>query len=262
MKKTKQNLDIHYIKIGNKQIEFIVSNSHRKAEKDVIFLHGLNSDCRFWQKTMLAISPEYRCWAISLPKYGEHKIEDYSKFVKYFMDKNGLKTPFFVGHSFGGLIGLFLTSQGVKFEKMLLVSTPVFLKPPELTRLLISCWGNLIVKSNIARIFFRSLLAKLEACRKLLENAPIESYFECYTDVINLKIPLDFQKLQVKRPLAVIYGRHDIFLKIINGTFFYQLKPTRTIALNAGHFIPSDHPTELAYIINDFFESSSERINE
>lgn len=239
------------LKIGNTTIEYIVNQD---AGKDVLFLHGLNGDFHTWDKVIPKISPKFRCWAISLPKYGKSKIDGYSKLVEDFTNKLKIK-PFFVGYSLGGLIFQNLASKGIEAEKTIFISIPAFSKPPVITKLLINLWGSSVKRSLLAKSISTLLFSLNYDFRQALKEAPVENWLDCYVDLINQRLPFDISTLKMKNEFGIVYARKDGILKICNGTELYRkLKPSLLTEIeSSSHFIPTTCYKELAEIVNDFF---------
>ncbi|MBX2877735.1 MAG: alpha/beta hydrolase, partial [Saprospiraceae bacterium] len=75
----------------------------------LVFVHGLGSNLKAWQKNIDALSKSYRCIALDLPNYGQSSQGDYpfgmsyfAEVLKSFLDKLNLEKVVLVGHSMGG----------------------------------------------------------------------------------------------------------------------------------------------------------------
>ena len=94
------DLSIAYTEAGN-------------GPETILFLHGLGSDRKCWQKNISGLSTHFRCIALDLPGYGDSSKANYSysmafyaQCIKAFTEKLELSTVFLVGHSMGAQIAI------------------------------------------------------------------------------------------------------------------------------------------------------------
>jgi pimeloyl-ACP methyl ester carboxylesterase len=253
MEKPTAKIQTRKIKIGHDLVEYAV---RKGGTKKILFLHGLNTSLQFWKKILPEISPEYSCYAPSLPKYGQRRIDHYLKTVEKFLALEKLDNPFVVGHSLGGIITLRLISRGVKFKKVVLVNVPLFSHPPDLTVRTFNFWKRKLEGGPLIKKTFLLIPKRIKRFKKFFLRAPLESYLEGFSDVIQNSIEPDVRKLDHKIPLLIVDGRFDFLLWACRGKALYQkLKPEAIVKLYATHFIPESHPQRLARVINQFFRT-------
>lgn len=84
-----------------------------KGENTIIFIHGLGSYLRAWEKNIGELSKNNRCIAIELPGYGKSskephsgKMTFYAGIVNELVKELNLKNVVIAGHSMGGQIGM------------------------------------------------------------------------------------------------------------------------------------------------------------
>jgi len=84
----------------------------------LLFVHGLGSYLKAWNKNIEVLSKSYRCIAIDLPGYGKSSQGDYpydmeffAQSVANFIEAQQLDQPTLLGHSMGGQIALTLARQ-------------------------------------------------------------------------------------------------------------------------------------------------------
>ncbi|RME36762.1 MAG: alpha/beta hydrolase [Deltaproteobacteria bacterium] len=102
-----------------------------QGPKTLLFLHGLGSNLKSWQKNIAALSNEYRCIALDLPGYGKSSKGDYgfrmtffARSVRALMDTLGLEQVVLAGHSMGGQIAMHLVLHDARHVEQLVLLAP------------------------------------------------------------------------------------------------------------------------------------------
>lgn len=100
------------------------------SDEVIIFVHGLGSYLRAWEKNVAELQKDFRVIAIDLPGYGKSSKEPhpgtpefYSDVIKQFMDALGIEKANIGGHSMGGQAAI---AMAIKYpdriKKLLLVA--------------------------------------------------------------------------------------------------------------------------------------------
>ncbi|MEO1514669.1 MAG: alpha/beta hydrolase [Bacteroidota bacterium] len=106
-----------------------------KGSCTLLFIHGLGSNLKAWQKNIATLRKDYRCIALDLPGYGQsvgsetfaYNMSFFAAVVRELIDKLGLKKVVLVGHSMGGQIALHTALKDTrKLEKLVLVAPAGF----------------------------------------------------------------------------------------------------------------------------------------
>lgn len=105
-----------------------------KGSRTLLFIHGLGSNLKAWQKNIDFLKKDYRCIALDLPGYGKSSKGEYpfdmtffAKTVRDLIEKLALTKVVLVGHSMGGQIALHtLLNQEEKIEKLILIAPAGF----------------------------------------------------------------------------------------------------------------------------------------
>ncbi len=116
--------------INNLLMDF---NHIGQGKKALLFLHGWQSNKEVWGQVIKELSG-YEIYAIDLPGFGKSPapksawaVGDYADLVAEFIKKLDLKNIIVVGHSFGGRVGIKLSSQHPELiEKLVLVDSAGF----------------------------------------------------------------------------------------------------------------------------------------
>ena len=105
-----------------------------KADKTIIFIHGLGSYLQAWIKNVDVLKNNYRCISIDLPGYGKSSKEPhsgqmtfYAKVINEFIRDLKLENVYLAGHSMGGQISITTTLLYPNMDKgLILVDTAGF----------------------------------------------------------------------------------------------------------------------------------------
>jgi pimeloyl-ACP methyl ester carboxylesterase len=108
------------------------------GKKDVLFIHGLGSNLKFWRYQVDVFKDRgYRVLALDLPGYGKsdkpgsfsYTMEALADVVKEFIKALKIHKPVVVGHSMGGHIALSLAIRYPKVPGSLVLTSPAGLEP-------------------------------------------------------------------------------------------------------------------------------------
>lgn len=101
------------------------------GDNTIIFIHGLGSYLRAWDKNIPELSKKYRCIAIDLPGYGKSSKEIHSGSMEFYADvvaqlinKLELKNVTLAGHSMGGQISMVFALKYPTLVKNLVLVDP------------------------------------------------------------------------------------------------------------------------------------------
>lgn len=223
----------------------------------LVFVHGLGSNLKAWQKNTDSLSRFYRCIALDLPGYGKSAKGDFPYGMAFFagqlrafLDTLDLQHVVLVGHSMGGQVALTLALQKTaRLDKLVLIApagietfseaeknwfrmvyTPEVVKntPPEQIRrnflLNFHRWpadADFMIEDR----FFLRQTAEYEAWCRMIP--------QCVNGMLSEPV---FDRLgEVALPTLIIYGENDA---LIPNTILHKDQNTRQIGELARHSIP------------------------
>jgi len=223
--------------------------------KPVVFIHGWLGSWRYWMRTMEALAPDYRTYALDLWGFGDsdksrerYSVADYTSLIRSFTDQLGIANISVVGHSLGAIVGLHLA-----VEEPFLISRLAAVSLPVTSHAVNSRLRDFSTSSVRTKMFWRRHITYKEVqqeVEKVADNvipASVESALE-----------VDAQTLieNVHQPTLVIYGEKDSVIdpepaRELNG----QRPNLRPIGLaDSRHFPMLEEANKFNRLLRDFFE--------
>jgi len=152
--------------------------------KQILSIHGITANCRFWDCLASALAPHHRVIAIDLRGRGlsdkpptGYSIEHHCKDILALMNDQGLERPVLMGHSLGAFISLVFAARN----------------PQRVDRLILVDGGGKLSETQMAKVFagikpslerLGKIFPSLEAYLTLMKQAPYlqpwNSYMETY----------------------------------------------------------------------------------
>ena len=105
-----------------------------QGDYTLLFLHGLGSNLKAWQKNITILKKNYRCIALDYPGYGQSTKGDYpfkmsffAETINEFIDSLQLEKVVLVGHSMGGQIATHaVIKDSIAISKLILIAPAGF----------------------------------------------------------------------------------------------------------------------------------------
>ena len=219
---------VKFIKVKNYQIAYIDEGN---SENVLLFIHGLGSYLKAWERNIPELKKHFRCIALDLPGYGKSskqvhsgEVSFYTEMLKEFISKLGLKNISFVGHSMGGQIAVtYVISFPNEISNLILVAPAgfeTFTDEIELLKKIIS--PEIIFKTSDKQIrlnYQNNLLQMpVEAEEMIADRTAIkddDEFINHCTVVSNslfglLKAPVFNRLKEIKIPTLIYFGRRFV----------------------------------------------------
>lgn len=238
----------HYLKIGS-------------GRKNIIFLHGWRENKEIWINVAEYLKYDFTCWLIDLPGFGENPKsnhiltpQDYARFIKDFIREMKIEEYFFVGHSFGGRVGICFASLGERgLKKLVLYGTPGFPeKIPFLKRAIISMYKNFNLKyfTNFRKNrIFKNIQNYLSSPDYLNADELKDVFMASIT--FDLKSPMD----KIFVPTMIIHGKSDQEVSFwVAKKMKNQIKNSQLKVVDGTHFFHLENPILFSGYIRKFFD--------
>lgn len=265
--------NIHYIEKGN-------------ADKVILLLHGFALSCEIWKKNIEELSKNYRVIAPDILGFGKSDIpkenltiEFLPEFLYKFMEKLNINSAYFVGHSMGGLISLWIAQKYPHcVEKLILVGSAGFkVNIPFHFRLFsLPIFGETMVKPNKKGLknslkfnVYNPKVITEELVDNLYEasSRPLQGkyYLRTCRNAIafygfKFKIIRSIQRgiKNLKIPVLIIWGREDKTIDVTHA-YYAQKKISNAqlqILEECRHLPQLEYPEKFNQLINQFLNNT------
>lgn len=256
-----------------------------KGDKTIIFVHGLGSYLRAWQKNISGLKNHYRCIAIDLPGYGKSskethtgKMDFYADVIHEFASKLGINEYAIAGHSMGGQIALVAAIKyPIEVSELLLVAPAGFeeFHPGQkqwfrevMTVDGVAKTSNHQIRTNVYANFYNMPEdAEFMITDRIAVKGAEDFKNYCYTVVQSVKGMVDQPVIdhlhKIKQRTLIIFGEHDQLIpnRYLNPGFSREvaekghkrLKKSELIMIDkCGHFAQFEKPEEVNSAIRNF----------
>lgn len=274
--------------------KFITINDYRIAYMDegdsqnvLLFIHGLGSYLKAWDRNIPELKKYFRCVAIDLPGYGKSskqihsgEISFYTKIIDEIIIKLELKNISLVGHSMGGQIAAsYVLDYPNRIYNLILVAPAGFESfnedEVELIKKIMS--PEILIKTSDNQIRlnykFNFYNMPVEAEEMIADRIAIkkDSDFSNHSTVVSnslfglLKAPIINRLNEINIPTLILFGKNDLLIpnKSIHQTTTEEIaifgsskiKNSRLILFDkCGHFLQFEKPELFNSNIISFIE--------
>jgi pimeloyl-ACP methyl ester carboxylesterase len=228
-----------------------------KSKKTLIILHGWAHHSALWQNLIDNLETKDRIIALDLPGFGNTPlypqtagVKEYSEFVFHFIQKQKIKNPIILGHSFGGQIAIrYALDHGNHLDSLILVSPAGVRLRSQKTKLMIFLSKQI---NNIKLVLPRPLLKRL--IRIFTSNDYLDAAQE-YKEILKLILDDDYSPRlkDISAPTHIIWGDGDMEIAY-NGKLMHEQIPNSTLDVmyGADHNPHLKKATELAAIMSKY----------
>ena len=117
-------------KIGDKELNY---EKEGMSPKSILFVHGWGGSIKSLKAVYDLLKKEFQCVIVDLPGFGkssmpdpEWGVEEYGQLLTQFIQKQNLDDLCYVGHSFGGALGVYLAAQKPEILQKLVLIAPSY----------------------------------------------------------------------------------------------------------------------------------------
>ncbi len=237
------------------------------AGEVILFHHGYTGSHDSWPDIVAVLKDRYRCVMMdsrgagdSAHPDGGYTIEQYAADVVGMADALGIRRFTYVGHSMGGVVGMYLgIHHGDRLDRLVLVAPAPSngVQQPEGMR---AAAAQLWYERNADELLRQRLVgaARPELNDEVVAKSRVDRalsvskghYEESWQALVDVR--LGDQLGSITTPTLVVAGAADGLLKP-NLEDFNRLRGASLHVFNrVGHMVPSDVPAEMAQLIDDF----------
>lgn len=263
-----------FIKISGYDIAYI---DEGESSNTLLFIHGLGSYLKAWDRNIIELKNHFRCIAMDLPGYGKSSkqihsgsVDFYVDIIKEFISNLNLNIVILVGHSMGGQIAMaFAIKYPEIVQKLILVAPAGFelfnkeeielvkqIVSPEI----ISQTSDDKIRLNYKMNFYNLPIEAEEMINDRIAIKSDEEFFNHCTVVSNslfglLNEPVYDSLHKIIQPTLIFFGKNDMLIPnpMIHQTTTInvaedgknKIRNSKLILYeNCGHFIQFEKPEQ------------------
>lgn len=221
--------------------------------KTILILHGWKKSLTEWLPTAKKLSNKYKVVLLDLPGFGGTNrpestldIYGYATFVEHFLDKLDIDHCTFIGHSFGGRIGIILGAKTKKIDKLILVDAAGVEKRSMIAKTKITFFK--VVKKFLPK----RIIEKLRLVLGSPDYKTAGNMRDIFIKVINEDLTYLLPKISV--PALLIWGDKDTEVEIWKTKLMRSLIPSAKLRVlwGTGHSPYLEKPNEFMDILQEY----------
>lgn len=247
--------------------ETVCETKNQRNQPALFMVHGIGASAKYWFPVAKRIASQYRIILIDRIGYGKSKgplnasLEETAFILNEFLETMKIETDvIYVGHSYGGLIGLQLALQGSNIDSFVLVSS----------------FDKFFVDEDWIKHAARSQDLMNNICNGFMPDCNIDVIEKFKREAFAMPVEVirnDFQicmesdlrgKIQnIRKKIYFISGKDDKVISIRKSHKMHkQIKNSELVELNnAGHNLIIENPDVVAEILNTCIRKSNEEVD-
>ncbi len=232
----------------------------------IIIMHGWGCNIHTVESIAKTLEPGMRVINVDLPGHGlseEPKevwgVEDFTSLIEKFIQKLGLKDVSLLGHSFGGRIGILLSSRNKDIHKLVLVDA-AGIKPKRKPKYYLKVYSYKTLKHLLPFIFGKKLGGQLlDKYRGKAGSADYRNSSPMMRGIMSKCVNEDLKHVMpaISAPTLLIWGEKDTATPLSDAKTMERLIPDAGLVNfpNCGHYSFLDNPVAFKAVIREFFKN-------
>lgn len=250
------------IRICGKKIEYTKVGNGTEV---ILLVHGWGGSIKSLSKIQENLGKEYTCISIDLPGFGESDmpekswgVDEYGEIVVSFLETLKMDSVTYVGHSFGGALGVHIASKYPKIIKKLILCAPSYQRNivkekgskhlhTKLSQAATKLNKFPNIKTFVRRIYYKVFFPESE----LLRFPKLETNFK-----LIVSKDLTPQAKTIQQKTLILWGTLDKQVPIEQGIDLKNhIKNSEIIIYEKqGHGFPIEIPTQVSTDIKKFIK--------
>lgn len=232
----------------------------------ILFFPGFACTGEVWDTTVVELSKNYECHIFTFAGFGgvapieKPWLPKIKEGIIEYVTEQELKNPIIIGHSLGGALGLWLTTEeNNPYSKLIVVdalpSTGALLIPNFKSENMVydNPWNTQMLEMDtgafekMAMQMANGMILNTEKQSQIKDwvlQSDRETYVYGYTDLLKLDLREDIAKIKI--PVTVLAATHPYGIEMAKQTYEGQYKNLETYKIEyaegSAHFIMYDKP--------------------
>ena len=250
-----------------KQIEINGVNFNFSVEGDgfpVVLMHGWGCNRTTLASIEKLLVPHFKVYNVDFPGFGKSTepqtvwgVEDYTQMIEKFFEIEGISNPILLGHSFGGRVGILLSSRNA-VRKLILVDA-AGIKPRHSLKWYVKVYTYKAVKHTLPVVLGKEKGEEmLNRYRKRVGSSDYSSASvrmrQILSKVVNEDLTWALPKINC--PTLLVWGSADTATPIADARKMEKLIPDAGLVEfpGVGHYSFLENPYQFTAVINSFLE--------
>lgn len=247
-------LKLHYSESGNPE------------GRPVVIMHGWGCNRSTVASIAAILEPGMRVINVDLPGHGlsdEPKevwgVDAYTRLIEKFIGRLGLKDVSLIGHSFGGRIGILLSSRNDYVRKLVLVDA-AGIKPKRKPKYYLKVYTYKTLKHLLPALFGKETGGKLlDRYRGKAGSADYRNSSPMMRGIMSRCVNEDLKSVMpdIKPPTLLIWGADDNATPLSDAKTMEKLIPDAGLVSfpGCGHYSFLDNPGGFRAVLREFFKN-------
>lgn len=230
----------------------------------VVLMHGWGCSHTTVRSIAEILEPAMRVYNIDLPGHGRSQepptawgVYEYTELIESFCKSLGIADPVLIGHSFGGRIGLLMSSRN-HVSRMVLVDG-AGLKPKRKPKYYIKVYSFKAAKKVLPLLFGKKLGERLiDKWRGRAGSADYRNSSPVMRAVMSRCVNQDLRHVlpDIKASTLLIWGEKDTATPISDAKYMEEHIPDAGLVSfpDAGHYSFLDNPAGFRAVMREFFK--------
>lgn len=231
----------------------------------IVIMHGYGCNVSTVSSIAKILEPGMRVINVDLPGHGQSDepptvwgVEDYTKCIEQLIERLGLKDVSLLGHSFGGRIGILLSSRHPEIHKLVLVDA-AGIKPKRKPKYYIKVYTYKFLKHALPLVFGKKTGGKLlDKYRGKAGSADYNNSSPMMRMVMSKCVNEDLKSVMpsIKAPTLLVWGSEDTATPLSDAKTMERLIPDAGLVNfeGCGHYSFLDNPVGFRAVLQEFFK--------
>lgn len=246
-------LKLHYSESGNNEGEA------------VIIMHGWGCNLHTLDSIAGILEPGMHVYNIDLPGHGKSDepsrifgVDDFTRVIEKFIETQNLRKVNLIGHSFGGRIGILLSSRNKYVDKLVLVDA-AGIKPSRSLKYYLKIYSYKTLKRLLPLVFGKKFGGKLlEKYRKRAGSADYRNSSPMMRGIMSRCVNEDLKRFMpsIQASTLLIWGSEDTATPLSDAKTMELLIPDSGLVAfeGCGHYSFLDNPIGFKAVMREFFK--------
>ncbi len=228
----------------------------------IVLMHGWGCDHSTLASIERVLSPSMKVYNVDFPGFGKSSepetvwgVEEYTRLIEIFIEKESIENPVLLGHSFGGRVGILYSSRNV-VRKLILVDA-AGVKPKRSLKYYVKVYSYKAMKRLLPLVFGDT------KGRELIDRYRGKSGSSDYNNstpkmraILSKVVNEDLKSVlpEIKCPALLVWGKNDTATPLRDAEIMERLIPDAGLVAfdGAGHYSFLENPYQFAAVIKSF----------